>query len=81
MPQLNPRHHHSLETSEVISQIPFSGFYGHFSIAPSPRWSLSIVVSLRRGLTKQWLLARGSVACVGFPGFLLYLIAHHICDK
>lgn len=48
MPQLNP-HHHSLENSEVISQIPFFGafFFSHFSISPSPCWSLEIVVSLR----------------------------------
>lgn len=56
-------------------------FLSHFSISPSPRWSLEIAVSLRWSLTKQWLLARVSVACVGFPGFLLYLIAHHTCDK
>lgn len=82
MSQLNP-HHHLLENSEVISQIPFfeAFFFSHFSISPSPRWSLEIVVSMRWSLTKQWLLAWVSVACVGFPGFLLYLIAHHICDK
>lgn len=81
IPPLKPRPHHSLENGEVISQIPFFPFYGHFSIALSPCWSLLIVVTSRWGLTKQELLAQGSVACVGFPGFLLYPIAHHICDK
>lgn len=56
-------------------------FFSRFSISLVPHWSLWIVVSLWWSLTKQWLLAQVSAAYAGFPGFLLYLIAHHICDK